>query len=162
MNLVSYNNRCRCNEEFSFIKKRKLIIRNEGKPFQYPKSNDILSKTFKIKYEKSLSLTAKLILNNFHNKYIYYAMDDILYGFKFNLNERDDLLALLYSPIISLQNNLSINFLNIWIHEIYINELSNKNKFLNKNLNFSKEFSLITIKFFYKTKLPLKKYEPLW
>jgi hypothetical protein len=45
---------------------------------------------------------------------------------KANPIERDNLLAILYSPI-SLQNNLSINL--IWINEIYINETPKINKF---------------------------------
>ena len=49
-----------CKEEFSKTKKRK----SEGKPMQYPKSHEIKSKTFKIKYQRSLSLTSKIILNS--------------------------------------------------------------------------------------------------
>ena len=86
MNQILYKNRCRCNEEFSIAKKRKSVTRSEGKPIQYPKSNEILSKTFQIKYEKQLSLIAKLVLNSFQNKYIYYAIDDILYLFELNQN----------------------------------------------------------------------------
>ena len=52
MNQILYENRCKCNEEISIIRKRKLTTRSEGKPFQYPKPNEILSKTFQIKYEK--------------------------------------------------------------------------------------------------------------
>jgi hypothetical protein len=88
MNRILYENRCRCNEDFSITKKRKSNTRSEGKPLQYPKSNEITSKTFQIKYEKKLSLTAKFILNSFQNKYIYYAIDDILYLLKSSqLNE---------------------------------------------------------------------------
>jgi hypothetical protein len=88
MNRILYENRCRCNEEFSITKKRKSTTRSEGKPLQYPKSNEITSQTFQIKYEKKLSSTAKVILNSFQNKYIYYAIDDILYLLKENpLNE---------------------------------------------------------------------------
>ena len=104
MNQVIYETRCQCNEEFSKTKKRKSLPKSEGKPMQYPKSHEIKSKTFKIKYQKNLSLTAKIILNSFQNKYIYYAIDDILYSLKLTTNERDSLLSVLYSPIISLQN----------------------------------------------------------
>jgi hypothetical protein len=39
MNRILYENRCRCNEEFSITKKRKSTSnRSEGKPLQYPKS----------------------------------------------------------------------------------------------------------------------------
>ena len=72
MNQILYENRCKCNEDFSIVKKRKGKPRSEGKPLQYPKANEITSKTFHMKYNKHLSLTAKFILNNFQNKYIYY------------------------------------------------------------------------------------------
>jgi hypothetical protein len=72
----------------------------------------------------------KFILNSFQNKYIYYAIDDILYLLKSNPIERDNLLAILYSPVLSLQNNFSINFFDIWIREVYIDEISKVNKFL--------------------------------
>lgn len=162
MNQILYENRCRCNEEISITKKRKSVSRSEGKPLQYPKSNEITSKIFQIKYHKKLSLTAKLLLNSFHNKYIYYAIDDILYGLKSDTVERDDLLNILYSPIISLQNNFSVNFFDIWIREIYLNETSKTNRFLKSNSQISEQFSFITIKFFYRTRVPVKKQEALW
>jgi len=162
MNRILYENRCKCNEEFSIIKKRKIKNRSEGKPLQYPKSNEITSKTFQIKYSKSLSTTAKCILNNFQNKHIYYAIDDILYSLKSKPIERDNLLAVLYSPILFLQNNFSINFFDIWIREVYIDELSKKNKFLDNDSTTLKQFNLITIKFFYKTRVPVKKQESFW
>ena len=162
MNQILYENRCRCNEEFSIAKKRTSVTRSEGKPIKYPNSDEILSKIFKIKYEKKLSLIVKLILNSFQNKYIYYAIDDILYLFELNKNERENLLAILYSPILSLQNNYSVNFFDIWIKEIYIEEISNGNKFLNTNYQTSNKVSYITINLFYKTKVPLKKQQSLW
>lgn len=153
---------CRCNEEFAATKKRKSVTRSEGKPLQYPKSNEIRSKTFHIKYENELSSTAIFILNSFQNKYLYYAMDDILYALKENPAERDSLLAILYSPVLSLQNNLSVNFFDIWIHEVYIDKISKINKFLVNESQISKQVSYITIKLFYKTKVPVKKQESLW
>jgi hypothetical protein len=164
MNQIYYQTRCRCNEEFSIAKKRKSVTRSEGKPIQYPDSelDEIFSKTFQIKYEKKLSLIAKLVLNSFQNKYIYYAIDDILYLFELNQNERENLLAILYSPILSLQNNYSVNFFDIWVKEVYIDEVFKGNKFLSADSQTSKHFSYITIKLFYKTRVPLKKQEPLW
>jgi hypothetical protein len=103
MNRILYKSRCRCNEEFSIrSKKRKVSNRSEGKPLQYPKPNEAVSKTFQIRYDKKLSPIAKLILNSFQNKYIYYAIDDILYSFKSNTKERDNLLAFLYKTIFLL------------------------------------------------------------
>mgnify|MGYP001552133451 FL=1 len=162
MNRILYDNRCKCNEEFSIIKKRKSTTKSEGKPLQYPKPNEILSKTFQIRYDKKLSTTSKFILNSFQNKYIYYAIDDILYLFELNKTERNNLLAILYSPVLSLQNNFFVNFFDIWIREIYIEEVSKVNKFLNQDSHTYEQFSYITIKFFYKTRVPVKKQESLW
>jgi hypothetical protein len=162
MNQVLYQNRCRCNEEFLISKKRKTTTWSEGKPLQYPKTSEITSKTFRIKYEKKLSSMEKTILNSFQNKYIYYAIDDILYLLKSNPTEQDNLLTILYSSILSLQNNFSVNFFDIWIQEVYIEEISKLNKFLRKDSHILKQFSYITIKFFYKTRVPIKKQESLW
>ena len=162
MNKILYENRCKCNEEFSITKKRKLTTKSEGKPLQYPKPNEIISKTFQIKYDKKLSTTSKFILNSFQNKYIYYAIDDILYLFELNQTERNNLLAILYSPVLSLQNNFFVNFFDIWIREIYIEEVSKVNKFLTQDSQTSEQFSYIIIKFFYKTRVPVKKQESLW
>ena len=162
MNRILYDIRCKCREEISITKKRKTTSRSEGKPFLYPNSNELTSKTFQIKYEKRLSSIAKFILNSFHNKYLYYAIDDILYLLKANSIERDNLLAVLYSPVLSLHNNLSINFFDIWIHEIYINEVAKTNKFLDKDCENLDSFHYITIKLLYRTKVPMKKQESLW
>jgi hypothetical protein len=162
MNRFLYEIRCKCKEEFSITKKRKSSNRSEGKPFLYPNSNELTSKTFQIKYERKLSSIAKFLLNSFQNKYLYYAIDDILYLLKSNPIERDNLLAILYSPVLSLQNNLSINFFDIWVHEIYISEVSKVNKFLTNNCQNFEPFSYITIKLLYRTKIPIKKQESLW
>lgn len=160
MNRILYDSRCRCKEEFSITKKRKSNGRSEGKSLQYP--NEIMSKTFQIKYENKLSFVAKFILNSFRNKYLYYAMDDILYLLKLDTIERDNLLAILYSPILSLQNNFSVNFFDIWIREVYIDETLKVNKFLHNDTQSLKHFSSITITFFYKTRVPAKKQDSLW
>ena len=162
MNRILYENRCKCNEEFSITKKRKSNSRSEGKPLQYPKPSEITSKTFRIEYNETLSLSAKFVLNSFQNKYIYYAIDDILYSFRSNSIERDNLLAVLYSPILSLQNNFLVNFFDIWIRDIYIEEISKTNKFLKQDSENLYKVTYITIKLFYKTRVPIKKQESLW
>ena len=170
MNQIVYERRCRCKEEFSITKKRKPTTQSEGKPLKYPypeleldrNLEEMSSKTFQIKYEKKLSSTAKFVLNSFRNKYLYYAIDDILYLLKSNPIERDNILAILYSPVLSLHNNLSINFFDIWIHEIYINEISKVNKFLANDFQNFEQFSYITLKLLYKTRVPIKKQESLW
>ena len=150
---------CKCHE-IPIVKKTESI--HEGRIIQYPTSNEGFFKTFKIKYEKKLSPIAKILLNNFTNKYLYYAIDDILYLLKSNPKEQEDLLTILYSPVLSIHNNLSINFFDIWIHEIYINEVSKVNKFLSQNSKNFEEFNYITIKLLYKTRIPIKKQESLW
>lgn len=162
MNQILFENRCKCNEEISVIKKPKLMSLSEGKPLQYPKSSEIKSKTFQIKYDGKLSVIAKFILNSFQNKYIYYGIDDILYQFGLDSNEYETLLAILYSPVISLQNNYSVNFFDIWVNEIYIEECSKPNKFLIHESQIWSQITSITVKFFYKTKVQTKKQESLW
>jgi hypothetical protein len=168
MNRILYKARCRCKEEFLITKKtkkrkkRKPPKRSPHKVLLYPKSDESKVKTFHIRYEKKLSSIAKFILNSFQKKYIYYAIDDILYSFKSNINERDNLLAILYSPILSLQNNFSINFFDIWIDEIYIHEVAKVNKFLKNDLSNFEQSSYITIKLLYKTSMPVKKLDSLW
>ena len=162
MNQILYENRCRCNEEVWLNKKRSSNNRSEGKPLQYPKPNEITSKIFQIKYEKKLSSIAKFVLNSFQNKYIYYAIDDIIYLLKSNPIEQDNLLTILYSPVLSLQNNFSVNFFDIWIQEIYVNEVSKINKFIVNDSKNLEQFSYITIKLLYKTRVPIKKQDSLW
>ena len=159
-----YKDRCKCKEKRSGIKKRPRKKPSKGKPLEYPNSSEIeiKSETFQIKYQKSLSTTAKCILNSFQNKYIYYAIDDILYLLKSKPTERDYLLAVLYSPILSLQNNFSVNFFDIWISEVYIDKISKNNKFLKNDSTTFKEFNYITIELFYKVPVPVKKKETLW
>lgn len=140
-------------------KKRKS---SEGRPLKYLNTSESTLRTFQIRYEKKLSSIAKLVLNSFQNKYIYYAIDDILDSFQSNPNERDDLLAILYSPILSLQNNFSIHFFDIWIDEIYIKEISKVNKFLNNDSSNHEQSSYIIIKLIYKTRIPSKKPDSLW
>ena len=162
MNRILYENRCRCKEDVSITKKKKSLHRSAGKALPYPESSEMTSKTFQIQYQGKLSVTGKFILNSFQNKYIYYAMDDILDTFKSAPIERDQLLALLYSPILSLQNNFSVNFFDIWIRQVYIEEISKTNKFLNADSQALPHLTSFTIQFFYKMKVPLKKQESLW
>lgn len=140
--------------------KRKSSSRNRKRLLQYPELYE--SKTFQIKYEKKLSIVSKFLLHSFQNKHIYHAIDDILDSFQPCSTERDNLLAVLYSPILSLQNNYSIHFFDIWIDEIYINEVSKVNRFLKNDFSNFEEFNYITIRLFYTTRIPTKKQDSLW
>ena len=113
----------------------------------FPKNFQI--KTFNVKSEKKLSPLAKLILQSVQFKHFYYARDDIFYLLKSNPIERDFLLQALYSIVISLQNNLSINFFDMWIYEIYINKVSAKNKFMSQASQNLESSEYITIKLAY-------------
>ena len=113
----------------------------------FPKSFQI--KTFNVKSEKKLSPLAKTILQSVQFKHFYYVRDDISYLLKSNPIERDFLLQALYSIVISLQNNLSINFFDMWVYEIYINKVSTHNKFINRNSQNLEPGEYITIKLAY-------------
>ena len=121
----------------------------------FPKSFQI--KTFNVKSEKTLSPLAKSILLSVQFKHFYYVRDDISYLLKSNPIERDFLLQALYSTVISLQNNLSVNFFDIWIYEIYINRISTHNKFLDRKSQNLEPDEYITIKLAYGSSLSQEK-----
>lgn len=140
---------------------KKKSRRHEGRRLSYPTSN-VITKTFHIKYNKKLSSVAKLVLNSLHNKYLYYAIEDILCFLQLRPIECDSILAIIYSPVLFLHNNFSINFFDIWIQDIYITETSKFNKFLKKKKLRSQSFNYITIKFFYRITPPTIKPKILW
>lgn len=121
-------------------------------------------KTFQIHYTLPLSLTARNILTSFTNKYIYYAIDDILYLLNSNKIEQDNLLAILYSSMLSLHNDFSINFFDIWVDSVYLNESYGTNRFLNRKSQFFNHptMTIITLKLHYLIRTPIKKPEPIW
>ena len=168
MDQILYEWRCKCKETLLITKNRKKKKRRREKIHQYPNPHpdeglpEVLSKTFCIQYKKTLSLNAKCILNSFQNKYIYYAIDDLVSLSNSNVEERDYLLEILYSPILSLHNNFSINFFDIWVHEIYIDELSKSNRFLKSSNEILTQNSIITLKLFYKLPIPVKKRATIW
>lgn len=127
--------------------KEKLNMARLELTLNFPKSFQI--KTFNVKSEKTLSPLAKLILQSVQFKHFYYVRDDISYLLKSNPIERDFLLQALYSTVISLQNNLSINFFDIWIYEIYINKVSTDNKFMSQQSQNLEPDEYITIKLAY-------------
>ncbi len=150
------------------LKSINLDLSSEGRQvftrwhWSYPNQINLRSKTFSIKYHKPLSTADKVILNNFQKKYLYHAIDDILYSLKSKPRERDNLLAILYSPVLSLQNNFSIDFFDIWIDEISITKKSKDNKFLENHDSNFEPFSYITMKLVYNKKLLTQKPESFW
>jgi hypothetical protein len=155
--------RCIC-EVSKFFQNRNFEQLSDGKalPYPDPRFEKVKSKVFRIKYEKKLSSLDKLVLNNLQKKYLYYAIDDILYLLKSKYIELNNLLSIIYSPVLSLQNNLSINFFDIWIQEIYINEVSKINKFIIDDSESLEQFHYITIRLMYKDKIRVKKQNSLW
>ena len=164
-------NICNCTETQSFVR-NKLKKRREGRPASYPVGSDIQVskvldrvppetwiKTFQIQCNHELSLHAKVLLNSFQKKYIYYAIDDIKYKQNLSLKERDELLEFLYSPVLSLHNSYSVEFFDIWIHNVYINKIVHSNRFLKEK---SGAVSQIILTMIYKTKKPAKPKESLW
>ena len=121
----------------------------------FPKSFQI--KTFNVKSEKKLSPLARLILQSVQFKHFYYVRDDISYLLKSNPSERDFLLQALYSIVISLQNNLSINFFDMWIYEIYISKVSTHNKFMSQKSENLEPGEYITIKLAYGSSISQEK-----
>lgn len=128
----------------------------------YPNSTLMRSKTFCLKSKKPLSTVDKIILNNFEKKYLYHAIDDVLYSFKSKPVERDNLLAILYAPVLALQNHFSIDFFDIWIDEISISKVDKDNKFLANCTSKIEPFSYITLRLVYNKKLLPKKTELFW
>ena len=119
-------------------------------------------KTFNVKCDDKLSPLAKTILQSFKFKLYYYVIDDLLYLLKSNPDERDYLLQILHSTVIFLQNNLYVNFFDVYIYDITINEVSNFNRFVNDQTEQIKVSNNIIIKLAYQIKPVTKKLETIW
>ena len=126
----------------------------------FQKDLDIRIGTFPVEYKENLSFIGKFLLNNFKNKEICYAIDDIIYELRSDPIERDNLLSILHSIIISLQNNFAVDFFQIWITEVYIDQTYTSNKFFNNK--FRNQSRIITFKIAYTPGILPKKQEPLW
>ena len=119
-------------------------------------------RTFNIKCDKNISPLAKIITKSFKFKLYYYVIDDLLYLLKSNPDERDYLLQLLNSSVIFLQNNLYVNFFDIYIYDITINEVSKFNRFVNEQSKSFKVSNTLTVKLAYQVKPVQKKLETIW
>ena len=119
-------------------------------------------KTFRINYNKPLSLFTKNIIQSFKLKLYYYVIDDILYLLKSLPTERDYFLQLLHSSVIFLHNNFYVNFFDIYIYDITINEVSKFNRFVNEQSKSFKVSNSITVKLAYQVKPVSKKLEIIW
>jgi len=119
-------------------------------------------KTFNIKCENKLSPLAKTIIKSFKFKLYYYVVDDLLYLLKSNPTELNYLLQILHSTVIFLQNNLYVNFFDIYVYDISINEVSQFNRLVNHQSDYFKVSNDITIKLAYQVKPITKKLETIW
>jgi hypothetical protein len=129
-----------------------------------PKINDTKFniKTFNIKYEKKLSPLAKTIIQSLKFKLYYYVVEDLLYLLKSNQKEANQLLQILHSTVIYLQNNLYVNFFDIYVYEVSISEKSNSNKFVKNSTDYFESLNYLTIKLAYQVKPISKKLESIW
>lgn len=119
-------------------------------------------KTFNIKCDKNLSPLAKIIIKSFKFKLYYYVIDDLLYLLKSNPNERDYLLQTLHSTVLFLQNSLYINYFDIYVYDISIDEVSKFNRFINQKVEKFQVSNNLTIKLAYQVKSVTKKLETTW
>jgi hypothetical protein len=119
-------------------------------------------KSFNVKYDNKISILAKTVLQSFKFKLYYYVIDDLLYLLKSNIQERDYFLQILHSSAIFLHNNLYVNFFDIYIYEIGINEVKNLNRFVDPQSDNYQISNYITIKFAYQVKPLTKKFETVW
>ena len=129
-----------------------------------PKINDTKFniKTFNIRYEKKLSPLAKTIIQSLKFKLYYYVVEDLLYLLKSNQKEANQLLQILHSTVIYLQNNLYFNFFDIYVYEVNISEKSNSNKFVKNSTDYFESLNYLTIKLAYQVKPISKKLESIW
>lgn len=129
-----------------------------------PKINDTKFniKTFNIRYEKKLSPLAKTIIQSLKFKLYYYVVEDLLYLLKSNQKEANQLLQILHSSVIYLQNNLYVNFFDIYVYEVSISEKSNSNKFVQNSTDYFESLNYLTIKLAYQVKPISKKLESIW
>jgi len=119
-------------------------------------------KSFNVKYDNKISILAKTVLQSFKFKLYYYVIDDLLYLLKSNIQERDYFLQILHSSAIFLHNNLYVNFFDIYIYEIGINEVKFLNRFVDPQSDKYQISNYITIKFAYQVKPVTKKFETIW
>lgn len=119
-------------------------------------------KTFSVRYEKELSKRAKVVLQSFRLKLYYYVIDDILYFLKSDPHECNYLLQILNSTAIFLQNNMGVNFFNIYVYDILINEVSKTNRFIYDEKKPVKFSNNITIKLAYQVQSLEEIFDTTW
>ena len=66
--------------------------------------------------------------------------------------------------MLSLHNEFTVNFFDIWIDSVYLNDSFQTNRFCNsQNNNFNNlKTTTIVLKLHYFTRSPIRKPDPLW
>jgi len=119
-------------------------------------------KTFNVKCDKILSPLLKTILKSFKFKLYYYVIDDLFYLLKSNHDEREYILQLLNSSVVFLQNNLYVNYFDIYIYDINIIEKPKLNRFISEKEDSFQLSNYLTLKLAYQVKPVPKKLETIW
>jgi len=148
-------------DEISLLKKDKKKKKRIGYAMTYPYPGKTYYKVFQTTFIEVWARKFKFLLPSFKNKYAYYVIDDIL---KINSTNKEDyqLLEFVRSSMLFLHNNLYINLFDIWIGDIYINEIENNNKLPILKHQNSKVYTELTLILFYKVRSPYKKRKSLW
>lgn len=161
--LIEY--KCVCEKKLWYQKKKRYSAQTkikQGRPLFYPNQEKQSCKTFQVYYEGKFSDITKLILTSLKNKYIYYAIEDINSNKSLNSAEKNNLLSILSSTMIWLQNNQYTNFFDIWIGNIYIQEERSLNRFMESEIEISINNTKVILVLFYKIRLPRKTSKSLW
>ena len=119
-------------------------------------------RTFTIKCNRKISKRAKILLQNIKLKVYYYVIDDILYFLKSDTDESEYLVQVLNSTAIFLQNNFCVNFFDIYIYDIQVNDISKFNRFTNNPNESFKSSNNIIIKLAYQVKPIEKMFDTTW
>lgn len=130
-----------------------------------PKCYDPLpeGQTFRLQLSSPLSPTLKPLLASWKDKYLWYALDDLLDVFRTQPTEQQRMLGLLAGPVIRLQNRDSIDFFKIWIQQVWMEETPvSPNRFLAADRRPSDSTTLITLELCYQESRITPKPTPLW
>lgn len=161
--LIKY--KCSCKKELWYQKKKRYSAQTkikQGRPLFYPNQEKQACKTFQVYYKGKFSDITKLILTSLKNKYIYYAIEDINLNKSLNSIEKNNLLSILSSIMIWLQNNQYTNLFDIWIGNIYLQEERSLNRFMESEIKTSINNTKVILVLFYKIRLPRKTSKSLW
>ena len=119
-------------------------------------------KTFNIKYDREISKHVKVILESFKLKFYYYAIDDISYSLKYDETESKYLIKILNSTAIFLQNNFGVNFFDIYIYDIQVDETPKINRLTDSQEGSFKISNNLIIKLAYQVKAVQESIDRTW